>query len=748
MAFCIPKHIALKLRKAAEKKEFDIQGLYGMTSLERRAVFQKYVNQPTAVAINAGFEGAIVSSRKNAIAKWVQDTFLGEAAKKKTTVFSHIVKLKDIGLLTPEGEGQFLNDLVAIKLGVEVKPDEAKEIARRSDILEEEFNKPKDKFGLPPVSYFKARKEMEDYLKSLNPTHGLKIGTSVIARGTMLFSLKSPITNIIGNSVQAIEQSFERRIMSRMYQGVVDKALIKEYLKKSDEIYNAGHFDLSRAEGYEAKPRVLGEMITHSQGKGVVRKVGRFYEDIIFNQTQGRPDVIFARHIFVDAINLFATKLLKDQGITGDELKQKANRIFMDAASPSATTPEGMLVREQAIAEALFGTFQNDSIVSEVSLGVRELINKATGDLMLGDQIMPFVKTKANVAAMSLDAAGFGFIRGTAGLFKGAIKEFHDGNPSPLREVLRAYLRAGMGILAAFLLSMLIPIDDFVGLYPTNKSEQELLKAKKGNGNMVRIGGRWISLDYFGFLGAPLVGLLYARKYGKNMPESMLAYATGALIQFSTIPGVTESRDLVSLILSLRPDQLDSVSTIAQKQFIGLLDGIRARIVPGFSGDLAKAFDDTEREVDPNSITDKIKATIPFLRNTLPAKKDVFGTVIKGEPWWTAVLFGARVQTARQNRVIDEMTRLNEAGQLPTLTRPDLTSSRVKALKEQIGVVKYALALDYFRSKYYADIDKTIASNTYKRLGDEDKKNALDKIKDDDLNTMLTKYHYKKPKAK
>ena len=745
MAFCIPKNLVKRLKEAASRGELNIKDLYAMSSDARRAKFALYVDQTTAQGINAGFENAMASSQRTALSNWVNDTFVGKAKAKKTDVIDKIVALKEKGLLNSTTETNFLGDLITDRLGVRVSRIEAAEIARRADILTKLYEQPRNKFGSPPTEYFVEKQKMEKYLQSLNPTHNIKVLTSVAGRGALLFSLKSPIVNIIGNTVQAIEQSMEKRIASGQYAGKVDKNVVKEYMKISKEIYNSGHFDLSRADSYSEGAKTLGEMITHSQGKGVARRLGRFYEDVVFNTLLGKPDVTFARALFVDSANLFATKIARSEGLTGDALKARATELFMDAATPGATTPEGMLIREEARADALFGTFQNDSTLSQVSLGIRQLINKASGDVTLGDQILPFVKTPANVVSMSLDAGGLGVVKGTWGLLRGAVTEFKQGNPAPMRNVSKNFVRAGMGMTIAFILSALVDPDDFVGMYPTNPSEQELLKSKNGNGNMIRVGKKWVSLDYFGFLGGALVGFLYAKKYGKGFLDTLYSYAAGVLIQTAQIPGIEETKGLTTSLLALRPDEYESFSTKTKKSLVGTLDQIRARVVP-LSADLAKAFDTVEREVDPTSMTDKIKAVVPGLRNTLPAKTDVFGNIIKGEPWWSVVLFGARVKTAVQTEVTEEFTRLNDAGFLPTLSRPEKTSTRVQELKVQVGDIQFAKAMESFRSDYYNRTIKEIRSSSYKRMTDEEKKSAIDSIKSDSLDRMLTRYHYRKPR--
>jgi UDP-glucose 6-dehydrogenase len=54
--FCIPKHIAAKLKEAAANGEINIKALYEMNSQQRNEFWKKYVNEETAQFINSGFE--------------------------------------------------------------------------------------------------------------------------------------------------------------------------------------------------------------------------------------------------------------------------------------------------------------------------------------------------------------------------------------------------------------------------------------------------------------------------------------------------------------------------------------------------------------------------------------------------------------------------------------------------------------------------------------------------------------------
>lgn len=746
MIFCIPKHIAAKLKQAAANGEINIKQLYEMDSKSRNEFWQQYVPAELAQFINAGFEKAVLDEQQKSLENWVKSTFSIKDKAKKKDVIDRIGELSQSGALNPVSEENFLSDLVAEKLGVTVSAEEAQEIDRRSTELKKAFEMETDQFGLPNVEYFKKRDEMNKYLQSLIPSNKLKIATSTIGRGTMLFSIKSPIVNIIGNTIQQLENRMEKRIASKNYAGKVDKALVKGYIKKANDIYQKSNFDITRLNSYSDGRKILGEEVVHSQGKGFVRKVGRFYEDIVFKQLMSAPDVYFSSITFADSVNLGATKLAKEEGLRDDEMVKRANELFKDATSIVPKTVQGEYLRETAIADSLLATFQNDTNYSSLALGIRRLFNTASGNLRVGDQIMPFVKTPANVIGMTLDAGGIGAIKGFYNL-PNAVKEMKVGNPEKMREVARDFTRAGLGLVIAFALSAIIDPEDFIGRYPTSKSEQELLTTKKARENSIKIGNKWVSLDYFGFLGGALVGFLYAKKYGDGFMSSLYSYGSGLLLQSANIPGFEQIKDLTTEISRLKPEEGEGITETYKKFKTSAIDYLRSRVIPAFVNDIAKATDISEREVDSKKPGEKIKSGIPGLRQTLKEKTDVFGAVIKGEPWWSVMLFGARVQTARESKFINEISRLNDAGFIPTISRPEKSAnSRMAQLKEQIGDDKYYEANGYFRDKYLNGVTRLMNSGSYRRMNDEDKKNEIDKIRQDAIDLTLRKYHYKKPK--
>ena len=138
------------------------------------------------------------------------------------------------------------------------------------------------------------------------------------------------------------------------------------------------------------------------------------------------PDVAFSAAHFGDSANLAASKIAAEEGLKGAAAKKRAAAIFKDATSFDPQTEEGQYVRAQGIADASYATYQNDSYYSTLALAIRSIVNRASGNVRLGDQIMPFVKTPANVIGSGIDAAGVSAIRAAYNL-RGALESARPG---------------------------------------------------------------------------------------------------------------------------------------------------------------------------------------------------------------------------------------------------------------------------------------------------------------------------------
>lgn len=754
---CITKELADKLKNAARKKEINIEAMYAMTSAERRAIFNKYVDENTAKFVNGKFEEAMISDNQNALKKWAEQTF--NVREKKTGIYHDVIQkiddLNKLGVLTPEAENAYLQDLVASKLGIAPTAEEAKKISELTTKLGEAKAKVEN-IGDPTanqeeqMNYFKAKREIENYLDSLTPSGNLKVLTSTISRGNMLFRLGSILVNINSNNIEGTIGGVVRRFNERAVGGL-NTNLIGDMIKFNAKIYRETGYDVTRILSLESDRKVLGEHMTTSQGKGTIRAIGRWYEDKIFNLTQGTPDVIAATIALGDRANIISTKMAYAEGLRGDEAKKRALELFKDALNVEPKTEQGKAIREIAIADAQRSTNTDKRILAEKALKFRQLLN--VGDLRFGDMNIPFVKTTANAIQSSLQHSGITlpievvvdtlkvikFVQGGQG-WKESTKAGFSGFGESV-------VRAGIGFFVAFLLANAIKNEDYMGVYPTSQKERELLELRKSTPNSIRVGDTWYSLDWFGPLMAPLVGVLNAKKYGKDIPSSLFFYGTGALYQVQRTPGLDyASQTLDSLNKFLTSNTQKTVGSAKDAIVNYLVDFTQSRFLPGFISQIAQLTDNVVRDTNrKNDILAPLKASIPGWRNTLPPNYTIFGETTKTEGWKT-ILFGARVKTGRDSTVIAELVRLQNADQLPSITDVSKTSPRAQQLRDQIGEVKFTQAMVEFGQRFQTTLNNLVKSDIYKKVNDEKKSNMINNIKTRLFDGILIKYHYKKPK--
>lgn len=277
------------------------------------------------------------------------------------------------------------------------------------------------------------------------------------------------------------------------------------------------------------------------------------------------------------------------------------------------------------------------------------------------------------------------------------------------------------------------------------QKQRDMMGLKKGVYNAVKIGGHWVSLDYFGALGSGFVGMMYARKYGKNIPDMAYQYARGAGAQALNVPGVANFADLyTSLTDALKKDTIG-------KGLGGLtMDGwntLAGRTIPGIVATVAKATDSSERQINKENWLDRTKAGLPGLRQTLPAKiNQTTGKKVESEGFITNMLFGSRVKTASESRLIDEISRLDKLGFAPAFSDIERSSDRVKGLKAQMSSTGFQNALKYYGQEYGRRATRLIATSEYKKAAAVDKQKMLNKVRDEAREDMLERFRYRKPK--
>ena len=631
-------------------------------------------------------------------------------------------KLDTLYQMPEEINERTVKEFVKDVFGINPTLIEGSEVTNKAEQLQKLWENTEDKSGNPSVEAMKAKRELKDLINSKTPSNALAIWTSIFGRGVMLMSVKSLVLNVISNVEAGLTEGITRRIMYKTTEKAVDANVKKEFSDYAWEVYKASGDIVSTMNNYDDDMRIIGEQILHSQGPGAFRAASRKVEEVSFKYLMGAPDAVAKTLAFNDTADLLATKIAREEG--AKDISKRATEIYKDAILIKPETEVGQKVREQAQAQAHYTTFTNDSWAARFGLSARNWLNMVgRNKIRLGDLTMKFVKTPANVQMMGLEY-GFGSLYT---LYN--VQEIIKNPQSETSQIaIRAAVRNGLGIaLAALLYSMLDPDDYFSEFDTLNPKEKDRMRAMGAIPNSIKIGNRWVSLDYFGQLGIPLVGMLEARRN-----NGLRSYIQSGLTQAAKIPGIKETKQLIDNMseyarYDLKPEK------IAQMMAGTVLDQARAMTIPAIVNDIAKMTDDYERDT-MGGVMDKVISSIPGLRQTLPERYGIQG-LVRTEPALSTLLFGSRVKTEQSDKLVREVEKLSGKAEQPSIS--DVTKYgdlRLLSPEKKVKVRKE------FYKAYNAESKKLISTREYQKKSPEDKKKALNKVRSRVVKSLKEKY--------
>lgn len=627
--------------------------------------------------------------------------------------------------ITKDNAMNVIHNFLEDAFGITVSQEEADTLINKAEQLKKVFENTLDESGNPSVESFRILSEMNRTVESMSPSHIMTVMSSIYGRSAMLASIKSPVLNILSNAENFATEGTIRRFTIGADTSVGRKA-IEDYMRYAWEVYKSSGFIVSGMQDIKDEIVTLGETRPTTQGKGRLRKIAQTSENIVFKYLMGAPDSVAKDMNFVDTADLLATKIAKEEG--AQDISKRATEIFKDAILINPLTEQGKQVREQAIEQAHTATFTNNSMISEFSLKARQWLNMIGGNkFKLGDVVMPFVKTPANVQMMGLEY-GFGSLYT---LYK--VNEIIKNPRSEVsKRAIKSAYRNGLGLLLATLIASMFEPDDYIPEFDNaTQKDRDLAKAKNAPFNSIKIGNKWVSLDYFGILGIPLVGIMNARK-GRNLIEGITGYVKSGIAQGMKIPGIKEGLAIWDSL-----SRTAAYSTTPKKAFEmvsnALLDQVRARTIPAIVNDVAKVMDKYERDTS-GSVLDKVQASIPFLRERLPERYTISGKPLETEGL-SVLLFGGRVKTAEEGQLVSEIDKLAKKQEQPSIS--DVTKYgdlRLLSPEKKIKVRK-----EFFR-EYSKEARKVINSSGYRAKSAEDRKKALNKVRKSVVAELKEKY--------
>lgn len=636
-------------------------------------------------------------------------------------------------------------EVIEKALGVSISASEVETINELSEkMFEAEKKTPDNPFLGYHSDYFKAQTELSNYLDTVNEMSTLSVLSKVIFRGNLLFAAKSIITNIVGNIFGGISEKVVNTAIERKFSGV-NSELIKDYAQFAIKMYIESGIDVVRTIEVGNSSTVLGEHFKGiGGGEGFIRDYGRFVEQYVLKLGQGAPDIGFASLHFADNVNVLSTKIADAKGLTGEAHKKEAKRLFLLATSlkldeKNPAHQEALQIKRSALQYALTSTYQNDTNWSKTALAVRRAVDEYTGELNLGTNLSPFVKTLVNIAKLSIDMTGVTLPIELPRL----VFAYRQGDIETIKESINVVTRAGLGMTLAILLASAFDDDEYLPDYIVATSYQkEIAKLSNASYNSIKIGNKWVSLGYFGTFGYALAGMLGAKQQ-KTISGKVSSYYSNVAFQLRQTPVIQQLADGIEYLIETKQYN-KSGDEIVQEAVSGTANFFLSRLIPAFVSDIAKGFDDKERytRYGLEGFADQLKNKIPFWRETLPPKYNALGDEIPTEKWYMIMLTGARIKTApSDNTVYKELVRLSSSGENVSIKLD--TFKDVKTAKELLSFKEYNELTGQLQKELTNTYANIMGTDTYKETESaEDQKKLLTDHRKEVVNKVLRDYGY------
>lgn len=411
--------------------------------------------------------------------------------------------------------------------------------------------------------------------------------------------------------------------------------------------------------------------------------------------------------------------------------------------------------------EALYRTFQDKTVLSDAAIGVRNALNKAhIGDIGAGDIMLPFAQVPSNLGARAIEysPAGLGvaaadFINMIDSARKGEFTAAQQAKA--VQGVGRALTGSGMiAIAAAGALRGWLKVtgdDDDKnkdalgkthGLDGTQLNISAALRDLRGESAEWQAGDQLLSIGFLDPLNAQLTtGALIAddirSEAGVTAGRVLGNSLSGALQSVLDTPVMSTFQDVATNYeYSGASTPGGKMMDAAQKYAANQLSSV----IPNSLRGIAQGLDDTERNAYSSDnvwqqAVDNAKASIPGLRETLPAKTDVWGNPVKNEGgirnFMNRNVNPGNVTTYKPDAVSSEIEKISEATN--TSLYPDRTAPRsLKVDGEAISLTfeQRSMYQKAYGDAYSAAVTSLMNDRNYKDMPDSMKAEILQQAKD------------------
>lgn len=588
----------------------------------------------------------------------------------------------------------------------DLKPDEVKFIM---DTMQEVQNM-EDGYD-KRVKLAEIQKLMTD---KLPPEKGAKIRSWM--RISMLFNPKTQVRNVAGNALIMPVNSF-----GDLFSSYADKLIAKKTGVRTTGTTNVKAMLKGIKKGaYEA---------TNDYKKGINTK------DMEGNRFEISDGKSFSEK------NLMGRTLNRTESLL-NYVMDVGDRVFSEAAFENSlqnqlvlnnTTEITQEMIDIAHQEALSRTWNDNNNYTRFVLGVRKGLNKLNvNGYGLGDILIPFAKTPANLTKAIVDYSPAGLV---SAINKGINLKRSLANgqytATMQHEFVQSLGKATAGTMLYILGIALAKAGITSGDSDDDKDTANFLKNTLGiNSYSIKIGGKSFTYDWAQPLAAPLSITANVVNSKSNDSKALLE-------------GIVGSLDSAGSIL-LEQSFLQSINDVLNDND-GVVSGIineilelPARAVPTFSKQIADLVDGTQRTSFEygkpiQSAVNSIKAKIPFATKTLNPTVDTMGREIQKyggkNNIFNVFLNPATVSTENISESAEEIYRLyKETGETDVM--PRVAPYYINQKGEKIMMTgKDRVEYQKISGEIIEDnIKKLINNASYSSMSDSDKANVVKDI--------------------
>lgn len=315
-------------------------------------------------------------------------------------------------------------------------------------------------------------------------------------------------------------------------------------------------------------------------------------------------------------------------------------------------------LREVGAETAGYRTFQDDSKFSKMSSkfrqGLNELTDDVPGGLRAGDFTMPFIQVGSNLVSRVGEYSPVGLTKNLVSLGK-ILVDVHKGKTITAAQQAKVVKGIGRGVNGSVLIAAAtwlaakgiihianasggedddkVASDSSKGLTGVQVNWSALGRSMRGEDTTYRVGDKLRSIDYLQpFNGHLTIGALIAEDIKENdgVTFSGIAKATldGAFQQLYELPVFQTFRDFNQAIDYSKEKTeggklRDAITSVTANNVVGT-------VAPNALRGIAAGTDPYVRDEYSSDTTlgrawDKMKGSIPWARETLPIKQDVYG---------------------------------------------------------------------------------------------------------------------------